>query len=444
MNRPLIALAAAICLAGVAALVACTSSSDPTKPETEEAPANTFAVAKPEVPTKISEDNAEAWLDTLDNNPIDEDFLASLSTFSYKTASATLGHPGATTSSNAGNSAYSPISLYYAFALATQGAAGQTATDMNALLGANNSAETAQQSGNLFRVMASDPYSTVALANSIWMSENDPFKQTFIDTATKQFYATPFSVKFGTPETDAAIASWIKENTNGTIDPEVETTSDQIMSIINTVYFKDGWTSPFDAANTKDDTFHAADGDKTAPFMTQKFESPREYVQTDRYTRASLGFAGGATMSFVLLAEGVTAESILSDPELLEEAFTSPATELARITFTLPKATFDTSFDLISPLKALGLETPFSNQADFSNMTQQPAYISLIKQESHITWDEQGAEASAYTNIGISKMSIAPDVTKELDFRLDRPFLFEITSSQGVPLFIGVCQSPTA
>ena len=41
-------------------------------------------------------------------------------------------------------------------------------------------------------------------------------------------------------------------------------------------------------------------------------------------------------------------------------------------------------------------------------------------------------------------MSAAPDNLKEIDFTLDRPFLFEIRSSQGVPLFIGVCENPAA
>ncbi|MEG1826529.1 MAG: serpin family protein [Gordonibacter sp.] len=447
MNRPLIALAAIACIAGALALAACSSSSEPGNAPQEGTSGDTYAVALPAVPAKLGEDDAEAWLKTLDENLLDADFLASLSTFSYKTASAALSEPEASTSKDpekGANSTYSPVSLYYAFALATQGAAGQTATEMNALLGATDPAAVAQNSGNLFRVMASDPYSTTALANSIWMSDNDPFKQSFVDTATQQFYATPFAVKFGTPETDEAIASWIKDNTRGTIDPQVETTSDQLMSIINTVYFKDGWVIPFDVENTKDDTFHAADGDKTVSFMMQKFDDPREYVQTDRYTRASLGFAGGATMSFVLPAEGVTAGSILSDAALLEESLTAPATDLARITFTLPKATFDTSFDLIPPLKSLGLETPFSDQADFSNLTEQPAFISLIKQESHIAWDENGAEASAYTNIGISKMSLMPEDVPAVDFKLDRPFLFAITSAQGAPLFIGVCGNPAA
>lgn len=438
------------CVCALALLSACSGGSQPDpQPQTpgsnqpgqqQKGASDAFAVALPAIPQKPAEDDSETWMKTLEENPLDEAFIDSLSSFSYKTASAVFG--GEDGQDAAENYTYSPISLYYALALATQGAAGQTADEMNAVLSAPDAVAVPEQAGNLFRVLATDPFSTIDLANSIWMRAGDSFEQSFVDTATQQFYATPFEVEFGTSEADEAIASWIAENTNGTIEPEVKTTGDQLMSIINTVYFKGGWTDQFDASATKEDVFHAVGGDAQAEFMTQRLDKPRDYVATDRYMRASLGFVGGATMSFVLPAEGTSPQDILSDPALLEEAFSSEADDYGYITYTIPKATFESSFDLIPPLEALGMKTPFSDTADFSNLTATPAYISSIKQESYILWDENGAEASAYTNIGISEMSAAPDNLKEIEFTLDRPFLFEIRSSQGVPLFIGVCENP--
>lgn len=442
MKRRLLVLGAIACVVGALMLAACAGGGQNGQGEAPSggvpsSEADAHAVAVPTFPETPDEDDGEAWLNTLDENPIDPAFVESLSGFSYKTASAVLGE-------ETENSTYSPISLYYALALATQGAAGQTADEMNAVLGAPDSSAVPTELGNLFRVLYGDPFSKIDLANSIWMREGDEFEQGFIDVATRQFYATPFSVEFGTADADAAIANWIAANTNGTIEPEVNTTSDQLLSIINTVYFKGSWSNQFDASNTKEDVFHGMQGDAAAEFMVQRIDKPREFVQTDTYTRASLDFVGGATMSFVLPAEGVSTTDILADGQLLEDAFTSEADESGYITYTVPKTTFDASFDLIAPLEELGMKTPFSDEADFSNLTSTPAYISHIKQESYIMWDENGAEASAYTDIGISEMSAAPDNLKEIDFTLDRPFLFEIRSSQGVPLFIGVCENPAA
>ena len=149
-------------------------------------------------------------------------------------------------------------------------------------------------------------------------------------------------------------------------------------------------------------------------------------------------------MTFVLPAEGVSVGDLLSDEQRLVAAFSMDANkdEYGFITYVVPKATFDTAFDLIPALKRLGVEAAFGDQADFSNLTSTPAYISMVKQESHISWDEEGAEASAYTNIGISEMSAMDPEGEEVELRLDRPFLFQITSSQGIPLFVGVCGNP--
>ena len=51
--------------------------------------------------------------------------------------------------------------------------------------------------------------------------------------------------------------------------------------------------------------------------------------------------------------------------------------------------------------------------------------------------DEEGCVAAAYTVIAVESMG-ALITDKEINFTLDRPFIFGITSDLGVPLFIGV------
>lgn len=86
------------------------------------------------------------------------------------------------------------------------------------------------------------------------------------------------------------MAAWISENTGGTIDPQVKTESDLLLSIINAVYFKGGWMDTFDAANTAPAVFHAASGDVETQFMTQRIDSLQGFRQTDDFLRARLAF----------------------------------------------------------------------------------------------------------------------------------------------------------
>lgn len=148
-------------------------------------------------------------------------------------------------------------------------------------------------------------------------------------------------------------------------------------------------------------------------------------------------------MTFVLPAEGTSAANLMADPAALEEAFTAPSDNLGHITYIVPKASFDSSFDLILALQNLGVRDAFGDAADFSHLTPVPAFISEVKQESHVTWDEEGAEAAAYTSIGIAKMALLPEDVEEVELRLDRPFLFQIATAQGIPLFVGICGDPT-
>ena len=84
-------------------------------------------------------------------------------------------------------------------------------------------------------------------------------------------------------------------------------------------------------------------------------------------------------------------DDLLADEQRLAQAFAVDANEdeYGFITYVVPKVAFDTELDLIPALERLGMKTPFSDKADFSNLTATPAFISMVKQESHISWDEE-------------------------------------------------------
>ncbi len=114
-------------------------------------------------------------------------------------------------------------------------------------------------------------------------------------------------------------------------------------------------------------------------------------------------------MTFVLPAEGRGVQDLLADGALLEEAFAGESTGEAFVTYRVPKFAFDSSYGLIPALERLGVVAAFGDQADFSNLSDTPAYVSSVSQESRIGLDENGVEASAYTKVDIMEMSALPD-----------------------------------
>lgn len=111
----------------------------------------------------------------------------------------------------------------------------------------------------------------------------------------------------------------------------------------------------------------------------------------------------------------------------------------------MPKVDLHSQLDLKKPLQSLGVHQMFQNTADFTEMSESsPLYVEKLQQETALTWDEEGIEASAFTREMIAG-SAAPIEDKKLDLNLNRPFIFIITKSidqTPLPLFMGIVRNP--
>lgn len=114
---------------------------------------------------------------------------------------------------------------------------------------------------------------------------------------------------------------------------------------------------------------------------------------------------------------------------------------LADINLKMPRFTLENKMNLIPALQALGMKKAFTNEADFSSMSDIATYISLVQQATRLKVDEEGSEGAAVTVIEGDLMSPLPE--EEVDFFLDRPFLFQILEpATGTVLFMGQVGTP--
>ena len=109
------------------------------------------------------------------------------------------------------------------------------------------------------------------------------------------------------------------------------------------------------------------------------------------------------------------------------------------VVWKIPKFEFGSQCDLTKALQAMGITKAFQSDADFSGMTDDIAFISSVEQHTHIAIDENGVEASAFTQIDYCGAAL-PDGKAEMI--LNRPFFYGITSSNGTLIFVGVCNNP--
>ena len=157
---------------------------------------------------------------------------------------------------------------------------------------------------------------------------------------------------------------------------------------------------------------------------------------------ASLGLKGRSSVVFVLPDEGVSPEALLQDAQNAGAMFRMENPTSGKVVFSIPKFDFGSKIDLKDGLMALGIKQAFEADADFSGMTDQTAYLSSATQQSHITLNEEGVEAAAFTELGYAGAG-APQDLETAEMILNRPFLYAVMSAEGVPLFIGICSDPT-
>ena len=69
-----------------------------------------------------------------------------------------------------------------------------------------------------------------------------------------------------------------------------------------------------------------------------------------------------------------------------------------------------------------------------------PIFLAQASHAARVVIDEEGCTAAAFTVLPAPGNAMPPD--EEVDFVLDRPFLFCITGESGLPLFVGIVNYP--
>ncbi|MBI2761822.1 MAG: serpin family protein [Chloroflexi bacterium] len=345
------------------------------------------------------------------------------------------------------NVVLSPLSVAIALTMAYNGAGGQTRAEMERMLNvtgmslADVNAATAALRQSL---AGADAKVRLDIANSIWARQGFAFEQDFLDRNRRLFDARVSELDFGGPAAVDVINAWVSENTNGRIDSIIdEINADQVMFLINAVYFKGEWKARFDPARTTDGSFRLADGtSKTVPMMSQGGEYL--YLQADGAQVLTLPYGDGRfNMTLMLPPEGVSAAELAAR---LDAA--TWADWLARLRpmdgdIALPRFKLSYKATLNEQLKALGMRDAFDEaRADFSGMRRTPPSLVIdeVKHKTFIEVNEEGTEAAAVTSIGVRVTSAGP----RFRFVADRPFLFAIQDSQtGAVMFLGAISDPS-
>lgn len=347
------------------------------------------------------------------------------------------------------NKVYSPINVYMALAMLAEVTGGSSRQQILDLLGSGSIEALRTQATAVWNAQYRDEEAvTSVLASSLWLNEDVNFVPSTMDTLADIYYASSYRGEMGSDGFNRALQSWLNEQTRGLLAEQagqMDFSADTILAIAAAIYYKAPWDNDFNKDKTTQDVFHAASGDVTCGFMHQTVTGT--YYWGERFSAVSRRMAaGGGAMWFILPDKGYTPEDLLADEQAMAFMLDRGDWENNKylvVNQSIPKFDVTSQIDLRAGLQALGVTDVFDPAlSDYTPMTtdRSDIFLSKAQHDARVIIDEEGVEAAAYTVLANPGASMPPQ--EEIDFVVDRPFLFLITGADGLPLFAGVVNHP--
>lgn len=342
----------------------------------------------------------------------------------------------------------SPVNIYMALGMLAEVTDAESREQILTLLGSDNVGDLRTQANTIWNAnYMNDGINTIILASSLWLNEDVNFVQPTLDTLAQNYYASTYQGVMGSDEMNHALQGWLDEQTGGLLNKEASNVfleDNTVMALATTINFHAKWCNEFNPETTQNGVFHGTDGDINCDFM---HEDQTSYYWGEKFSAVSKALENKSSMWFILPDEDVSVDELLQDGQMMEfilsDKYEWENNEYVTVHLSVPKFDVSSDMDLISDLKALGVTDVFDPKiSDFTPMTLDVGeiYLSQAKHAVRVKIDEEGCTAASYTVMAAVAAGLPPE--EEMDFILDRPFVFVITGNGEMPLFIGVVNRP--
>jgi serpin B len=281
----------------------------------------------------------------------------------------------------------------------------------------------------------------ISIANSVWTKNNFVVKKPFSDILTQYYNAEskPFDVL--DPLAPTQINSWIESKTNGLIKNMIDQLDpNTVMLLINAIYFKGKWKSQFEKANTVQGTFYESDG-TTVQVPMMKQTSDFKTYKGEGFTLAELAYGqGNFVMDVILPEKNDGLKNLISI--INGNSFKGWLDQMngRKTDLIFPRFKYGYKSELKNILIDMGMGIAFTQNADFSNISDTSLLISKVTHQALIETNEEGTEAAAATVVAIGTTAILVD-----PINIDHSFMYIIreTSTNSI-FFMGRVADPLA
>uniref|UniRef100_A0A6P7FJN9 Antichymotrypsin-2-like isoform X1 n=2 Tax=Diabrotica virgifera virgifera TaxID=50390 RepID=A0A6P7FJN9_DIAVI len=342
-----------------------------------------------------------------------------------------------------GSIIFSPFSAETVLALTSEGAKGETRSELVSALHLPESQETIQQGFKelLPQLKINNKDAVLASANKIYVANGIKLEDDFKKTAESIYASGIEQVDFSNSAKAANIINqWVESQTNNKIKDLLKPeyiNSDTVMALINALYLSAKWSTAFKNFNTVTDKFYRTASeqiDQATMTMTEVFKHYKNEELDTQFLEIPFK-TNGLVFSVALpnKKDGIAALENNIEKVFEPQPYTDVPVELK-----LPKFTVETDLNLKNILQSLGVQKIFNFDADLSGLAKdvKELRVSEVIQKAFIKVAESGVEAAASTAVFVATKSARFFIEDPIEFFADHPFVYFIKYNN-VILFAG-------
>ena len=349
------------------------------------------------------------------------------------------------------NQTCSPISLYLALTILAEIADEHTRAQILSILGVPDIDSLRTSTRDLLRGdECSQDADACQLAFALWLSDQFSYQQTILETL-KEWYGTDhFRGTMGSEQFNQTFQTWLNQQTGSMLQESVKTlqfNAKTVLALDTTAFYQTKWLGEFHVEDTVQDLFYSPNGKMYCDFISQSGND--DLYWGERFSAIMQPLDDGGKMWFFLPDKGVPVKSLWSDQEvqrLVRAPWGWAKSKRMRVNRFIPKFDIQTDLDLKPIFQSLGVNLRSLGLDDLvrsqHNSEKIPVEVSQAKHAARVMIDEKGCTAAAFTHISMADSATMPGELTELDFVLNRPFLFVLIGRDNMPLFVGIVRQP--
>jgi len=335
------------------------------------------------------------------------------------------------------NVVVSPISIYHILSLTTNGAAKKTLEEMLKTLCHKDLDELNKNNSSI--ASAIEKFKSVEFANAVYTKVQPT------ESFTKMI--KQYNAKIDVLKEVEVINKWCSDATHEKIPIIIDALKpNDVMVLINALYFKGVWKKSFDKNNTYENIFMNFNKEKVSvDFMD--IEDKFDFYEDSNVQAISLRYKDDNMVATIILpktevddfndsvATDTNNKSVNDDinnyiDSLTLDTYNNIISKMrsSKVKLTLPKFEINYEDELSKSFMSLGMVEAFTDNADFSSMIKDiHVQIARIIHKTYIKIDEEGTEASAATAVVMTKRSIDFSTPSMM---VNHPFLFIIRNEK--------------